>query len=49
MNETQVHLRLTEQMRREIEDYAAAYATSVSAAIRILIRKGLAAEKERQS
>jgi plasmid stability protein len=49
MNETQIHLRVSDELRQELEIYAGAYGTSVAAAARILIRKGLAAEKEGQS
>ena len=45
MSETQIHLRLSDALRQEITDYAEAYGTSVTAAARILIRKGLEASQ----
>lgn len=49
MGETQIHLRVSDALRQEITDYAEAYGTSVAAAARILIRKGLAAAAKEES
>ena len=45
MSETQIHLRVTKALHQEITDYAESYGTSVAAAARILIRKGLQASE----
>jgi hypothetical protein len=45
MNETQIHLRLSEGLRQDVQTYADAFGTSVAAAARILIRKGLDASE----